>query len=934
VKTFDEVAGKVPWVESWTLLEQLAEALAWLHGQGLVHAGLSGGNALVVPQEEGTRRAMLTDVGQAWLGEVAMARLHDQAAYISPERWRDPAGVLEEGQGEAWDVYAFGVLAWRFLHGRWPRAGKLFDQVLASREESLTVDPAAFAEWLGEEPPPVWPSKARGTARREVRELLLKCLSLDPAERPASMQEVAEGLRQRLPVLAVAEATPPPVALTPMASTAVVLSPFVEAPERAAVSEMSAAPKAPPAAVEMDPDQDLLPEASVVAPLPPEVQDIVLTDSTAPPAEVRTLPSEGFRPIFEEVPAEPEGHPVKERAALPSPVELPAARTVFTESSSRLPVERKPDYSQVFTAPVPAAVSNSGPDTGGVRAPAEQGADLFLEVPEIREEQPVLRTTPELSKVKEMSGAGRRLAVAAVVLVGLAGGFFGMQQMQAGESRAVEAGKFKAEAGAAEKEAAALKQHAEALEAELKAMRLSRLSGPRAEWSLMVSGLLENVPKDGAALEAWKGLAGPIADRLKAALALADEEPSLMSGSMEPRWQLSGLLVALGRDQEALPLLEHVARDLEMATVNGAPLDASGKILSVRVAAQRGELLMRQGKAMEALPLLETASNGYEALLTTDPGRHDFARAFAENSLREGRALRDRAKPNESRMALGRVAGLLGRPGDEGFEAEDHFTLTDSLTELSALNEAEGKLDQAIENHMQAIPMLVAYDRENRLSVPCRRRLSDCYFTLGTLLTKNGTPRDASIAFSEAVKILDELSAETPGEASYRLKLSLTYNEVSQLIKSTKPNAAGAKEALVYQNGSVTILRNLNENNTLDNVYRRHLATALVLNGELNEAAGEPKTGVARQKEALSLLDELLAGADLGEAERRDCRRLSARAWTALGSMQEKAGSKDEAIASLSKALEAWTGFAEEDPIAETNVASTRERLRKLKPGS
>ena len=50
--------------------------------------------------------------------------------------------------------------------------------------------------------------------------------------------------------------------------------------------------------------------------------------------------------------------------------------------------------------------------------------------------------------------------------------------------------------------------------------------------------------------------------------------------------------------------------------------------------------------------------------------------------------------------------------------------------------------------------------------------------------------------------------------------------------------------------------------------------------------------------------------------------------------MQEKAGRKDEAIASLSKALEAWSSFAGDDPAADQIVASTRERLRKLKPES
>ncbi len=120
----------------------------------------------------------------------------------------------------------------------------------------------------------------------------------------------------------------------------------------------------------------------------------------------------------------------------------------------------------------------------------------------------------------------------------------------------------------------------------------------------------------------------------------------------------------------------------------------------------------------------------------------------------------------------------------------------------------------------------------------------------------------------------------------------------------------------------------------MNNTFRRHLAAALVLNGEIQETAGESKAALDRHTEGLALLDELLAESSLGESDRRECRRLSARAWTAMGGMQEKAGRKEEAIASLNKALEAWSGFAGDDPAADQIVASTRERLRKLKPES
>jgi tetratricopeptide (TPR) repeat protein len=281
---------------------------------------------------------------------------------------------------------------------------------------------------------------------------------------------------------------------------------------------------------------------------------------------------------------------------------------------------------------------------------------------------------------------------------------------------------------------------------------------------------------------------------------------------------------------------------------------------------------------------------------------------------------------------LARIAALLGQAGDPGFLPVDYFTLSDSHFSLAALDGDEGKMDSATEHHMDAVRILLACDQTNPQSEPCRRRLAEGYYRLGKFLSKNGPPRDASVAFNQAAKLLTQLTSESPADSSCKLQLALTYNEVAQLVRLARPNAAGATEALEYQNFSVTCLRGLNETNTLDNTYRRYLATTLVLNGELQEAAGESKTALGRHTEALDILDELLAENTLTDDDRRDCRRLSARAWTAMGGMQEKSGNKDAAIASLSKALEAWTGFAGEDPAAAQNVASTREKLRKLKP--
>jgi serine/threonine protein kinase/tetratricopeptide (TPR) repeat protein len=852
--TFDDLAGRLTPEEAWTLLRQLAEVLAWLHENGLVHAGLTGGNVMVVAEEDGTPRALLTDVGQAWLGDGTMEWLHDQAPYVPPERWLEPDRVLQDGHAETWDVYAFGVLAWRLLDGRWPRANNIFDRVLASKGEILTVDPPAFAQWLIEEPAPAGLGISLESAGEESRAMVLRCLAIDPAERPASMMEVAMVLREC----------------------------FEAAPDELSALETGPDTVTMPVPLASDAWSTTVPQA--------QSSWVAWPEETAQPVALKL---EGLWDTPED--KTPSGANV--------PTALTDGRGVFAERDTEvwiIPREKDGTVSE----PVAAAA---------------------LTAPVLAERK---------IKTPGTSGAGRRLALAASWALVLGGGAAAFHYYEDGQRTAGEMEQVKQEASQVRGEAALAEEKIRKLEAERTSAKLAGWSAARDEWSRLVSTLLAARPVEPLALEAWKPVATPVAERLKAALAAADSEPSLAAGGLEPGWQLAELFSVLGRKDEALPLLEKLARDLAGGGAGGGTPDGARQLLAARIGSRRGAILLEDLKSMEAALLLTEASLAYEGWLMTNPDRHEVEREFAVTSLLEGRALIERQQLDAARTALSRVAGLLGQPEEPGFLPQDHFTLTDTLFALAGVDSVGGKLEQAIEQHMTAVRLLVAYDQANRMSIPCRRRLAAGYFGLGKLLTKNGAPQDASVAFIEAVKLLSELSNETPEESFYRLQLALTYNEVAQLIRTSRPNATGVKEALEYQDFSVTILRNLNEANTLDNQLRQHFAASLVLNGELYELAGEPKTGLTRHREALTLLEELLAEPTVAENDRRECRRLSARAWTATGGIQEKAGRKDEAIASLSKALLAWSGFAVDDPAAHQNVASTRERLRKLKPES
>ncbi len=165
---------------------QLADALSYLHRRGICHRDLKPSNVLVSPDG----RPMLLDFNLSADDQVAEYRLGGTLPYMSPEQLRatDPEepkdGAAIDGRS---DLFSLGIVLYELLTGKNP-----FGPVptgLSSRElcHHLLRRQRYGHRAVRDVNPRV---------DRAVGEIIDRCLSLNPAVRPQSADEVAAALRR------------------------------------------------------------------------------------------------------------------------------------------------------------------------------------------------------------------------------------------------------------------------------------------------------------------------------------------------------------------------------------------------------------------------------------------------------------------------------------------------------------------------------------------------------------------------------------------------------------------------------------------------------------------------------------------------------------------------------------------------------------------
>ena len=180
------------------LVDQLAEALSHEHRYGVIHIGLKPSNIFLSGSVSSGYQIHLSDWGQGYVGGLHYLEMGDIGFYASPEQLM--TGDFTNGRGQQWDVYSFGVVAYQLITGHLPRLDGLFQEFISDHDlrkgnqvssfATILQQPGQYVEWMEKQPGITWPYEAATEALRERREIIERCLRLDPAERYTDMRDV------------------------------------------------------------------------------------------------------------------------------------------------------------------------------------------------------------------------------------------------------------------------------------------------------------------------------------------------------------------------------------------------------------------------------------------------------------------------------------------------------------------------------------------------------------------------------------------------------------------------------------------------------------------------------------------------------------------------------------------------------------------------
>ncbi len=850
VGTLADVAGKWSAGSVWACLKAVASGLAWLHQNNIIHTGLTSRNVLLLSKDP--EDVLITDVGQGCVEGSQVADWSRHAAYLSPERCRQepPQG---ESTGEAWDVFAFGVLGFFLLTGRYPRATTYLKSLEKQTRKGEAFDGPGLARLLEREVQVGWGGRAGSASELEMRRVLERCLSLDLGQRYPHMTEVLEGLS------AFSFAGVRDIAVEPTSR--------VDLP-----AEASEAPKSKTSKTERKTKRVKGRTSSVPA-------------LTTPPAPERPV-------------------------ALP--IALEAELQPALAPATGLPKLEKPDKS---------AKGRKEPKVA--KAPKEP-----------RSVRPSTSGHPWWQWAAFGSGAAALIALVFAARNGSEASRLGSEL----KSALAEAESARSEAETSRRTATEKETLAKESTARQQAER-ANLQKTQEVVDRLVQTLIDQKPADETRIEQWRDSLSSMATFGREFLDKNQKDPALREACARTRWHLAGIRLALGETDAAQTLFEEAARDVDAvaAASAGSPETAEWTLLLGRIQYHRGEIAFSKGKQAEAAQHLSLAAKALEMWVAAHPEDLVALRELAHSAYLEGQALAEKGDVPAALTKFNRAAELLQAMAvNPAKRDEDFFVLADVgfhtfRAQLQQTKDRDKVIAEVEKFAMGTMSKLIEFDREHPKSNDCRERLAQGYTAMARALISQGTTKEASEAYKEAVTVLLELVIANPAHEGYAFQLGQNYGEVSRLVRDAK----GPQEALEYSKSAVSFLRKLAEKNRIEPQYRLHLGLELVTMAEMLEDTSQYAEALKTAQNSASLLEEFVAESGVSQSDRAYALSGLARAYGALGHSSEKVTKKDDAITAYSKAVESWQKFVAgggADEKAQKSLAWTQEQLKRLRP--
>ena len=169
--------SKMPVAETLALLIELADALAYAHGRGVIHRDIKPENVLLSGSHAtladfGVSRALTAATGDARLTTAGLVL--GTPAYMAPEQISGDSAADERA-----DIYSLGLVAYEMLGGTTPFDAKSPQAFLAAH---VTTAPRPLGEVRADVPP-------------ALAAIVMRCLAKEPSQRPQSAADLATALR-------------------------------------------------------------------------------------------------------------------------------------------------------------------------------------------------------------------------------------------------------------------------------------------------------------------------------------------------------------------------------------------------------------------------------------------------------------------------------------------------------------------------------------------------------------------------------------------------------------------------------------------------------------------------------------------------------------------------------------------------------------------